>query len=867
MGRYFIELDPDGYSYASEPGFDYWITGRDLLAKWMQSGLDAGGFYNPPGSDWLMCRPRQFAPEWYADDRLSDHVLDESLWSFDAALSVAEFPGFTKKPSGTGYPDNKWLAISIPDDFVPVVPWTFDWDALADAAGVTLPTGMTVIGAASTAPAGPTDLTDHEHGISPHVQALLYPAPDDVLCFGFGQYACLLYPHVCYVLRSENNDRETWSLVGKGTLTGQRQFVNDAVRRAASTPTLFSGTAPTAEIRGFSCIQVGEKELFFYFGGDPISVAMEDDRNGVPFLEGEWWVAGFPGQKLTFQAQAVGYEEADALLVNAPTQILFDFGEVYQPTEDPTLTFGKAFAWVTPPATAEGYTAGPGAEFRYAGDANNYIEAQVSEEMGGVVWESDGTKWKGSLHARLIPATNDTTTAGAYLCPQLHSLLLKFPVVLTPRQNTPFVLNDTKWQRWRVEADLRDPLAKQISIALTPEAANLLVAVGFHERTDFPVHILEDTDGDGVGDTVRVAGWVKDLNLEEIRLEGLAPYPTIPVRAYEFTAGALLTQADELPLYLPQLVNPTAPDDESGNHGYIEHTYAVQQILLRSGIDTADPSFYYPYADPWTGTAVARLPGTWALQSGKSGTKNESPWAQDWDENNVEFCLRIARNWRGWVLYETLGSRVRYHGDLLFDLLIGAAYIRSATLYRYRAEAAAAGAPDQVMLVSPKRHTPPLEGNCVRVTGKDDETALMPHIIDRDLASVSDTTAENFIGRPKPVALVLKEAVSAEAAKQLARIKRLQVARKRVLWTAPVPLAPWHMVGDVELGQVVEFKGRGDCLITHLEVECLKSHPTASYVKTTITGERVPSGLTAGDPEEVTELYPGAYNPNAEEEA
>ena len=115
MGRLAVILDPAGYSRVKEPGLSYEITGDELLRRWSAGEQLGGGamigelhLYNPPGSEWIMPRPRQFEADWTKNTLvLDDHVLTTSEWSFATGITPVQWDP-SKKSGSAGNPDNKW---------------------------------------------------------------------------------------------------------------------------------------------------------------------------------------------------------------------------------------------------------------------------------------------------------------------------------------------------------------------------------------------------------------------------------------------------------------------------------------------------------------------------------------------------------------------------------------------------------------------------------------------------------------------------------------------------------------------------------------------------------------------------------------
>ena len=72
MSRFRLEFDPDGYTYASEPGVDWQIDGDQLATRTAPAANGESApflgprdnFWHAPGTVWIGTKPRQFDASW-----------------------------------------------------------------------------------------------------------------------------------------------------------------------------------------------------------------------------------------------------------------------------------------------------------------------------------------------------------------------------------------------------------------------------------------------------------------------------------------------------------------------------------------------------------------------------------------------------------------------------------------------------------------------------------------------------------------------------------------------------------------------------------------------------------------------------------
>jgi len=850
MGRFAVQFDPPGYQYAAEPGLDFLIDGAGLYEKFAADTAAAGqrarDFWNPPGTPWILCRPRQMNPNWYQDLRLSDHVLRSSSWSWAAGITPVEFE-FGKTPDAS-YPDNQWLSVAVGNDTASLD--SRDYDAMTAAAGVTLPTGLVTIGFCGETPAG-DGFSAEPSQLCPYIQWLHYPPPHDVFVFGFAQVAIIAYRDTFYVLKALDSGGQSWELVGQRPMgAGDSRFAQPVSQVAGGS--VVQAAAARPDVRALLTYGLGFNDLYVLPGageGAALPLRHLPEASQEPLLlNGPFWVAAMPGQLLTFQAQIVGFELADSQDPASPAPAPWlNLSEYYKPSVAPAFQVDSLLYIVAggdPPVTT--INADGSVTVDSPSIDSSIVFGLVDEE--GVAWDFDAAEtYQGSLYLTLLPGWVDSRVGG-FLSPQVRHIEFRFPVVLEDRENTLLELDDTKFGAIEAEVFRRDPLGKRVRIELLDPGLEVLSATGHDRRANYPVHICEDVDNDGDYETVRVAAWLKEFTLTELR--ATHPVTGDPIIRYQLELHGLLSRTDQAWLFLPQMVDP-----ESVPPGTVEHTFAVSTPLEQSGFDITDAAVYLAQVDPHAGEDLAQLPGTWGRTPGVLGRVTGNAWGPTWQQTKMDYMLEISRRLRGWVLYETLAGLVRYHDDLLLDLQRGAEYSVSALLYPTHAAAISASAPRQVYLTNARLNNEEPVANVVRVSGEDESLSITPQVLERDELSISDKTYEHFLGEPVVYAPPLRQAVELKVMKVLCRLLVHRLCRRRFRRGAEVTLAPWETLpAAVELAEVVQLGSRGDFLIDHLQWRLLKSHATLSQHRTTFTLLSLPSGAVEGTG---TGAYPG----------
>lgn len=870
MPHEYILLDPPGYKRCDEPGFHWYINGSSLLAKICHpdgcAPVPATRLFNPAKSDWLLPRPLQFEPDWLKDRDTILHlyVLKESDWTFSPEITgIVEWVP-TSKPGTPGAAANIWLSIpQVPAGVTDL--GGVNWTSFADAANVTLPAGMAMVGKATTLPGSVASITDAEY--TPHLSWLSAPGDDGLFIIGWASYAFLAFRNEGYFLREK--------LDGKWELLGRIQQDDDRSYRFRANSIVDS---MVFESKVFVALPVGLNEIFAYYAGNlenaaptAVQVRTVDQTSGAtgggppdgfwaqtegivqlgPPLSphGGWWIAAAPGQSLNFQVQVMGYDagtEPNYGALNLPFH--FDLTDQYQPTVAPK--FGgqvvlRGGGGVPPSVTTDG----SGFKVYQASDSDQKVTVGINHELAAP-WVSDGTHHAGWVDITFNPG-NPGVSLG-YLAPQINLFELQFPVKLTDRAHNTVTLDDAQFLGWECSVSLEDGGGKRAVVRLFARGAETFVSEGFGERDEFPVEVWTDENNDGTPDTLRAAFWCVDprLTVKKIKVDDTL------LGFYELECVGILHASDELPVYLPQLVNP-----DGG--GFMEHTWAVKEVVRESGIDVDNPARYFDVPDSMAGTAVSRLPGYWGQSPGGNGHRADTTWAMDWEETFLEFCERIKKQWSAWSFYENFVGRVNYHPDLWVNPNEGVAggypYFVAAVIYKSSANAKAAGLPGQYWLEDAEyfHHSP--QANVVRVTGKDTEGYLLPTLFEQDTDSIQTLGSPNYVGRRKVRAVHTKFAVGTDAMRQTCRT-HLRFLRRRVhFWKITVPLPYWmiqyqfvNLAGmtvtqpaGIDVAYVLKLEGLDDYRIIHARDISVTSRTGKSLHYTQFTCDRRPVGATA----------------------
>jgi hypothetical protein len=665
MGRIYVELDPSGYYRVDEPGFSWSWSGRKLLEGYSQHEYHkrfVGAFHNPPNSDWILPTPRQWQPDWYRSVDFANSVMGLARWGFASGLSATTFEP-SKVGGEVGYSSNVWVSIPyIPSGTVPLDATSYT--ALGTAAGVSL-TNFGTVASAWTNPLGGT-LQESYH---PFWQVKHFPEPHNKIVLGWGRFAFVLTGSQYFMLESPDGGRIAWQLIASGTIGGGE--AQSALKARSASGSLVGTTPFYAVDTSLLVLPVAGNQIYLHFtvGGKPevpIPVKLEFPLRD---LNVNWWVGAAPGQHVAYQCQVVCYPDSVELpgLPIATGPYLWDLGGDYNPTEDPHLgVYNSIYSLVS------------GTDLSSSNDGTTYtssssysgqsVQVQLLDE-DGFTWVSDGTHTKGTVRVSLLsgnPAPN-----GRYMAPAVRRVEMRFPPKLTPRANSSLILDDTQYSSWMCETAYRDTLGKQGELRFPTIESALMTTALLDHRGSYPVHFLEDTDADGIGDTLRAAGWVTSPDVSVLSAED-TPKPeggerALPIQQWAIKFGPLLRRTDTRWIYVPQVTDP--------DHAFVEHGWAIEQALFQKGFATSDPTRVFVYPDPLAGTNISRLPGGPAEQDGSAGVEAEPPYRPKAGQKALAWMETIRDEWSGWVLYERLDGQVNYHPDLILELLYDASNV------------------------------------------------------------------------------------------------------------------------------------------------------------------------------------------------
>lgn len=835
MGRLYVVLDPAGEKDVLEAGYDH----RFMMDKLAQSGAiplnDSGeGTYVPPHSQWLMGRPWNMAPYWYRDENMANHLYPKSAWTYATGIPAASIIEWEYRRTPTEIYDwDKWLMVApLPSDFG-TQPISVNFDALStaldsdllSATGVPpLPAGMGVVAAHGGMPGF----------VTPHLQWIPQPEPDDLFVFGFGDMCLVMWNRELVLLRSPNNDQQTW------------EKLDDSSHSIHPLPvgrfrTFLSNLNINPLHKQLFCLPVGWNQLLFiaHQDGQPWYVTTRDEPTatmklsgvGAQIKTGPWWFAGYPGQVLRMQIQDVAYRtltHIPALHAGTltPQAEMFNLGSDYAPTQAPQI-----YVDAMVPATGYGVIAVTPitSGVQGIGSGGETIEVQLRDETGSV-WTSDGTHFRGAFKITTSPNALPIGLA-ENTTPQIREIQLKFAPVLEDGPSTDLILDDTMFRHdWKAEWGLHDYEAKEIRIPLTDNGAIMVQAANLDVRHHYAVQISEDTDDDNVPDTVRIAGWVvRPADTTEVRLRNNSP--ATPQNQMLIVAKGILRRGEEKWVYRNELTNPA-------NAGKLLHTDAVREALIQSGFPTADASKVTISTD-FGEDLDPVLPGTPAEQSGNAGMMVASPYAPDYDELKIRYARRIADEWTTWLLYEDGKGHVYYVPDWAETVIDGgAAPSVAAVFYRTRAQAVSAGrsalqhyeARSEIVGI-------PLKANRIKCIPCDTHEV---QIMNSDRASHDDPTADNYIGRWITEVRQPKMAVNYRSTVKIsnALLRRWRRLKRGRTWRCK--LLPWQIgAGGIEVGSLVELDGGEQYQVVHLEVKQLGP----SLYESRITGEVKPTAL------------------------
>lgn len=843
MGRIWAILDPPGYTRTDEPGLPLSFTGPELLAHYENDDFHkrySQQFYNPPGSDWILPKPKQWNPDWYKDAAFPNSLLDLTRWVFASGLGSTPVEHEVTAVGGeTGFPNNKWITIPYVDAGATSIDAT-SYVNLGTAAGIDLTGFKTVAIAAET----PVTATIRET-FHPFVQFLHMPAPYNKVVFGWGRYAFVL-TGAQFAMVETLDGGTSWRLLAEGALGGE-QAKTALQTRGAGGFTAGGGfvRAQESSLLVMPVGLLGEVYLHFVTGGvkNTLPVRLQQP---LSFLNTNWWIGAGAGQHVSFQPQVVAYNDATLPGITGP--YAFDMGGDYTPTVAPAIISHGVIYANAPSEIVEVKTSN--SDTLTVSSTNQQSVVQLRDEAGDL-WVSDGSHTRGRITVALFPGSGPGGQ-GFFLTPQIRRVEVEFPPKVVARVNTQLNLSDEDFQTWWADTGLRSPEAKQGELRFWDLEAAILATGGatLSRRGSFPIHFVEDLDGDGDPDqedpdALRARGWVTEPRLQvvgpedQVKADGSSRAE--PLQQYALKFGPLLKRADTRWYYKPRIVNADAT--------HVDHTYAVGRILFQKGFDLTDTALVFIHTDPFAGSAISYLPGGPGEETGAAGVETTPPYWPTEKQSGLAYLRLISEGWSGWLLYEGL-RQVRYHPDLpyegLLDALGGQAislgYYRSASVYLQQSDAAAFGVAGQYALAPALEKTPqePVCNYC-RVNGVRSDGGSLPAVIDKAPETwETPSTDENWIGDILPESIDAKVAVSATAAMKVARLVVMKGKRRIEAWQVDCPRAPWDFDEPVDVGQVVEFQGRGDHLITHLRVTQL----ARGQFRTHLVGEKLPGTMT-----------------------
>ncbi len=817
-----VIVDPNDYWSATERGFETRWTGDEIAQRGLINTGDHGassGFWNPPHSEWLLGRPEQFDPYWFKNEGYAANVQRADMWDFASlvAPNVTEFP-WRNTPDET-YDDDQAINLGQIPLGLGTPPISLNLTNLGTAAGFALPIGIGVVAATKNA---------NVAGVTPFFQWVRQPEPQDIFLFGFGEWAVLTTDRQVIVLRSPDGGT-SWVKVG--------DFGGFTLPKNSSSQGAFTSASHTMQMRQLMVIPVGWNQFYLmrHASDDPMIVTtrqantIAQKASGTPWQNGagKLWVAAYPGQKTLFQAQPMVYRNAEHIelgsgtIDNDTSKPWFSTTPAYSPSVAPqivvdAITHGTLGRPVTTSMTA-------GQEYL---DPNTLEAFQVQVvNASHAAWIPGVGNFRGAVRVAMTAAIAPGMTAT--LTPQIRSIEMRFPPVITARAGANVTLLDTQFKPIKIEADLHDPESKKITIPLKPAAIALLEAAGIEDWENMPVEVWEDTDADGDPDVLRAAGWVKDPSNRG--------YPSLSYSQTTLEAvGMLLGRGDKYFHFRHHL----AAWVEGGR---LDHATALSSVLLQCGFDVTDTD-RVEFESDTADADVRYLPGGAAEEPGEAGQKRAPAYSPDWDETRLEYMLRIARTWRKWILTELLNGKITYRHDVVDDLIdLGTSPTSEATFYKTHAAATAAGVhSQQVYMAGFEQWATAVKANFVRIIPP---TPDLAHIIDRDTASISDTTADNYVGEEipaKPWQPTLAAAADPVYLARLAILARqyLRRLRRRITghtWNSLC--APWQVLpSGVDVGSVVTLEDRGLHRITKVEVQQL----SRAIFLTSWTAEKLP---------------------------
>ncbi len=844
MGRFALFLDAGGYKDVAERGADFvWTCDKFFKPaegqKALLSNTDAEGFYNPPHSQWLMMRPRQFDPNWFKSDDIDSFVVTNGDFGFATGFEDVNISTWhpNKIPGGATYAIAQRLSVPAAPG---VAPLDVAFDALFSAAGIEMPADIDVIAATG----------EISGGVTPFFQWVQQQEgmPGETFVFGFGDMALVITSREMVLVRTPDLGYDDWEFLGS-----TKDNFKEGLQAFPWQQSFFPGAALGFHLRPLLIYPVGWNQLYLQPDAagtaEPWIITTRDPppadqkSSGVvqQIQNGPWWYATVPSATLLCQLQQVAYPNS-AQHIEIDSGTLAEEGEFFNLTNEYTpqndfmtesqqpIVHGDSIIHANDGAFI--FSAIPGGIEAISDDGESIFIVVVDENHAA--WVSDGTHFKGALHI-LMTSANTPSTLLNRLSPQIREIQVKFPVKLADDDRTATILEDTDFKpEWEVETSLHDTDAKDLKFPLTQSGAAILRATGIDLRHDYAVELREDKGGNLEYETLRVAGWatlpvdVKELFAEDV---------DNPVDDTVVNAKGILQRADIDWLYTAMITNPA-------NAGALEHTEAVSFALLQAGFDVDDSEkvfIQFPIEDGFDPI----LPGTPATNTGKTGEAQNSPYAPKPDESMLDFCKRIREEWSGTgLLFEDLKGKAFYVEDPVQAVIEDSAtLVLDAVIYRTSQDAIDAGQdPRQFMLQVSDRFAKPVRANRIRLIPQEKD---LPQYICRDLRSVNDPTYENYVGRWVTLTRRPTMAVDADSSKQISRRTLKWTKRRPQVREVRLLMPPWEIgfqpgPEGIDCNSIITLDGLGDWQVVHVNVKGQGQDEFGPVVLTTLTCWKVP---------------------------
>lgn len=828
VGRIRLHFDPPGYRYPVKPPFDFELRGDQVTSGRGDVEIDGespppllkptDNFFNPPDSEFMMCRPRQFDPAWYRDTvSFPNAIARKSRWAFHPGINLAHVQEFepTNVAGGTSYPNNQWMTFTVPSPLTGTAPMAVNLTNLQAAAGVTLETGTAVVARTSNV---------QYASKMPFLQTWMPPSGQDQFLFGFANLALLLHRGNAILLRATDPGYQTWQKLAQwgpnspvggraSGILGPSQVINTASPGPATGA--FEGI-----VRSFMFLELPPD--YILIGGEAhhryVRLRKTRGQQSVPTMlpHGRWWIAAAPQQKLMFQFQAVAFHEAEHARLTDPTDVSETYWDMLPEHAPSSALIGpevRGHLHSDGDATNTGVVGGQISASAATGES---VEVRVvSVGATNEAWVSDGVKHKGALRFHFVPGNDllGNTDFGATDCtsPVLYYVGFRFPEVLADRYRVAGAILTDEQFRVSLESSLRVRDGGRMEVLLNNRGAAAFEAFGMNRRHDFPVHLEHDVAGNGTySETVgrywvrkpetKIAAW-KDGDSNQ------------PIRGVVLACESLMARLEDSPwTYQSTIVDPV-------NGGRIEHTTVAARVLGGAGINTADPALVYIETD--LGPLDARmLPGGSRDDAGGVGAKRTSPYAASANEGRGSYLGRLGKVWRGWLFWVRMDGQYRYERDRQDDVRAGLSLAPVAVFYKSRESAIAHGVhPQQKFGALSDEIIHPAITNTVKVLGTDREGKRLPAVVDYWGPSLTDLTAPNFMGEPlRAVVLRPKIAVTLKAMMQIAWYAIRRLSRTTVERNVMTFLPPWGVEpAAVDGNDVIELEDVGKFIIAHLK--------------------------------------------------